>query len=63
MTLTPQTFPAEIRRIRRENNLSVKDLATLVGVSPRTIENWEQGHRIPRTGIGLINLFSQFPPT
>jgi DNA-binding transcriptional regulator YiaG len=54
--LTPENFPAEIRRIRRQNNWSVKNLADCLGVSPRTVENWEQGRRTP-TSLTLINLF------
>jgi DNA-binding transcriptional regulator YiaG len=54
--LTPENFPAEIRRIRRQNNWSVKNLADQLGVSPRTVENWEQGRRVP-TSLALVNLF------
>lgn len=62
MILTKQAFPAEIRRIRRENNWSTKDLAARLNVSPRTVENWEQGHRVPTNALALINLFSEYPP-
>jgi DNA-binding transcriptional regulator YiaG len=54
--LTPENFPAEIRRLRRQNNWSVKNLADRLGVSPRTVENWEQGRRTP-TSLTLVNLF------
>lgn len=60
MTLTPETFPAEIRRIRREHNLSTGDMAARLGVSPRTVENWEQGRRIPKSGIALVNFFKKY---
>jgi DNA-binding transcriptional regulator YiaG len=54
--LTPENFPTEIRRIRRQNKWSVKNLADRLGVSPRTVENWEQGRRTP-TSLTLVNLF------
>ena len=39
--------PTEIKALRKARSWSVKDLAEACGVSPRTVENWEQG----RTGI------------
>lgn len=38
---------AEIRNLRRAMGLNASDFGTLVGVSGRTIEDWEQGRRSP----------------
>jgi len=35
--------PRDIKRLRRTRQWSVKDLAGRLGVSPRTVEGWEQG--------------------
>lgn len=35
------------RQLRRKLNLSQKDLARRINVSPETIRNWEQGKRYP----------------
>lgn len=37
----------EVRQIREKTGLSQKHFAALVGVSKRTLENWEQGRRKP----------------
>lgn len=37
----------EIRALRKKLDLSQKDLAKKLGVSKRTVENWEQGTRFP----------------
>lgn len=62
MNLTKETFPAIIRQIRHQQKWSVGDMARYLNVSPRTIENWEQGHRVPSNALALINLFSEYPP-
>ena len=41
-------FPdPEVRDIREKTGLSQTHFATLIGVSKRTLENWEQGRRHP----------------
>ena len=41
-------FPdPEIKLIREKTGLSQSRFATLMGVSKRTLENWEQGRRHP----------------
>lgn len=40
-------LPANVKELRKRNEWSVQDLAALCGVSPRTVENWEQD----RTGL------------
>lgn len=37
-----ENIPALVRGIRNRNSLSIKELAEGCGVSPRTVENWEQ---------------------
>jgi DNA-binding transcriptional regulator YiaG len=37
----------DIRRIRNSMGLSRRELAAEMGVSPRTIEAWENGFRVP----------------
>lgn len=41
----------EIRRLRRVRRLSVKQLASLVGVTPMSIYRYEQGHRMPDVDV------------
>lgn len=42
------TFPEpEVPSIREKTGLSQTQFATLIGVSKRTLENWEQGRRRP----------------
>ena len=36
-----------VRHIRENTGLSQKQFASLIGVSKRTLENWEQGRRHP----------------
>lgn len=37
----------EVKKIREKTGLSQIRFATLIGVSKRTLENWEQGRRQP----------------
>jgi putative transcriptional regulator len=37
----------EVKAIRKETGLSQTQFARLIGVSKRTLENWEQGRRHP----------------
>ncbi len=37
----------EVKQIRMNTGLSQKQFAALIGVSKRTLENWEQGRRMP----------------
>jgi len=39
--------PPEIKRIRKKLNASQRDFALMIGVSTRTLQNWEQGRRSP----------------
>lgn len=45
-------LPNEVIFIRKELNLSVKNLAKLLGVNnARTVRDWQNGIRIPNTSI------------
>lgn len=37
-----------IKKLRQEKNLNRKQLSELSGVPSRTIDDWENGRRIPR---------------
>ena len=37
----------KVKKIREKTGLSQTDFAHLIGVSKRTLENWEQGRRSP----------------
>lgn len=47
--------PAEIREARHKTGLNTSDFGALLGVSGRTIQNWEQGRNEPR-GPALVLL-------
>ncbi|MBI2433588.1 MAG: helix-turn-helix domain-containing protein [Candidatus Hydrogenedentes bacterium] len=42
-----EVFPPEIKKVREGLHLSQSEFARLIGVSPRTLQNWEQGRRQP----------------
>lgn len=44
----------EIRRARERANLTQEELAERVGVSLRTVGNWERGSSVPRSREGMI---------
>lgn len=46
-----------IRRLREERRLSQADLGLAIGVSGRTIGNWERGENTPRNSIGALEAF------
>lgn len=39
--------PPDIKMVREKLHLSQKEFAMLIGVSTRTLQNWEQGRRKP----------------
>ena len=39
--------PPEIRKIRGQLRVSQNEFAMMIGVSVRTLQNWEQGRRAP----------------
>ena len=47
---------------RVEQGIARADLALMLGVSARTIENWEQGRRrVPRMARIILNIAKQHP--
>ena len=52
----------EVRAIRMKIGMTQSKFAALIGVSPRTLENWEQGRRSP-TGpaIALLKIVDADP--
>jgi DNA-binding transcriptional regulator YiaG len=47
--------PDQIRAIRQQHNLTAAELADVLGVSRKTIHNWEQELAVP-TGPALLLL-------
>lgn len=45
----------DVKSIRESVGFSQSKFAVLIGVSPRTLQNWEQGHRHP-TGPARVLL-------
>ena len=48
-------FPELLRKLREKAGLSQSGLAKKAGLSVRSIQNWEQGHRGP-SAQGIIAL-------
>jgi putative transcriptional regulator len=46
-------FGDKLQRMREAARLSQDDLASKAGLSLRSIQNWEQGHRIPKAAALL----------
>lgn len=43
-----------IRAIRRAKAWSVAEMAAVCGVSPRTVEGWEQGRPVPAAALNAM---------
>ena len=42
------SYPStDVKAIRKQLDLTQEEFAAMIGVSVRTIQNWEQGHREP----------------
>ena len=39
--------PVDVKRIRKGYRLTQAEFAAMLGVSLRTLQNWEQGRRVP----------------
>lgn len=44
----------DVRRMREEAGFSQRDFATLMGISPATLRNWEQGRRQPEGAARVL---------
>jgi len=54
--------PPEIRTVREKLNVSQNEFALLIGVSVRTLQNWEQGRRKPEgPAKALLRIASRNP--
>ncbi len=60
----PKHYPAMARckAVREKLGLSQTQFASLIGISPRTLQNWEQGHRRPEgTACALLRIAESHP--
>jgi putative transcriptional regulator len=58
VTLTPR----DVRAIREHTGLSQSAFAALLGVSVRTLQDWEQGRRIPSgAALSLLRVAEREP--
>jgi putative transcriptional regulator len=46
----------DIKRIREKYNLTQEKFAALLGISVRTLRNWEQGRRTPEGPAKILLL-------
>ncbi len=54
--------PLDVKTIRKKLKVTQKEFATMIGVSLRTLENWEQGRRRPvGTARALLKIASENP--
>lgn len=54
----------DVKGIRRSLRVSQGEFAYMIGVSPRTVQNWEQGRRIPRgPARALLRVAAKNPQT
>jgi putative transcriptional regulator len=56
------TLPLDVRAIREKAGLSTAAFAALMGVSVRTLQDWEQGRRVPRgPALALLRVADRHP--
>jgi len=54
--------PPEIKTVRESLNVSQNEFALMIGVSVRTLQNWEQGRRQPEgPAKALLRIASKNP--
>ncbi|MFN0128750.1 MAG: helix-turn-helix domain-containing protein [Verrucomicrobiales bacterium] len=52
----------DAKAVREKLGLSQLQFAALIGISPRTLQNWEQGHRRPEgTARALLRVAESHP--
>ena len=62
LKVTELSEPSEPKAIRAQLNLSQSAFAGLLGVSMRTLQDWEQGRRAPQgPAIALLRIAEQQP--
>jgi len=54
--------PLDVKAIREKTGLSQARFAIIMGVSVRTLQNWEQGHRTPQgPAVSLLRIVEKDP--
>jgi len=54
--------PPDIKEVREKLNVSQTEFAIMIGVSVRTLQNWEQGRRTPEgPAKALLRIASRDP--
>ena len=54
--------PLDVKAIRQKTGLSQARFAIIMGVSVRTLQNWEQGHRTPQgPAASLLRILDKDP--
>lgn len=54
--------PEEIKKIRSNLNLSQKEFSRMVFISVKTLQNWEQGRRLPQgPALALLMILKKDP--
>ncbi|MDH5446953.1 MAG: type II toxin-antitoxin system MqsA family antitoxin [Gammaproteobacteria bacterium] len=54
--------PMDVKAIRQKTGLSQARFAIVMGVSVRTLQNWEQGHRTPQgPAASLLRIVDKDP--
>ena len=62
LTVRTLNEPSPTKTIRKRLRLSQSAFASLMGVSPRTIQDWEQGRRKPQgPAKSLLRIAEQHP--
>ena len=62
LTTTELSKPSPPQVIRSKLNMSQCSFAGLLGVSMRTLQDWEQGRRVPQgPAIALLRIAEQHP--
>ena len=49
----------DVKELRKKQKLSQSELASLIGISVKTLQNWEQRRRVPRgPAVRLLQIIS-----
>jgi putative transcriptional regulator len=59
---THRVAEPDVAAIRTKMGLTQDEFAALIGVSTRTLQNWEQGHRRPRGPARALLMIAQTDP-